>query len=267
MLSSNDLLLFLSLHHEGEWQKIYEDVKKKTRYTIDEILAAKEKVSSPYITVTDPKYPRKLKGIYQPPFLLYYYGDLSLLERPRTLSCIGTRSPNLYQSDTVYRLIREVEQKTESDTVIVSGMAIGLDSSALRAAMEENAPIIAVIGSGIDKPYPECNRDIYEYCKEGKGLVLSEYPLMSKPKPNHFIFRNRIVTGLSPTLFVGGGKKRSGSATSVRFATDQGKDVMALPCNITGDDLTNTIIQAGAIPVLSSEDLIDNIAMRAEYPS
>jgi DNA processing protein len=87
--------------------------------------------------------------------------------------------------------------------------------------------------------------------------VVSEYPALGKAKPENFLFRNRLLVGLSETVFVGGGKNRSGTSSSVRIAIENNKEIMALPCNITGDDLTNSLIADGARSVLCAKDIVE----------
>lgn len=256
MIQPKDILLFLSVLHQGDWKGIYADIKRKRSVTQEEVHQAYKEVKSQFLTILDPEYPSGLTQVMNPPFLLYYYGNLSLLNQKYRLTCVGTRTPTLYQSETTYRFVKEMEEKCENQTVIVSGMALGLDSSALRGAMEQNAPIISVIGSGIDDPYPKKNKDIYDYCVSQKGLVLSEYPGKVKAQPKNFVFRNRILVGLSQGIYIGGGKNRSGTSATVAMGLDYGKNIYALPCNVTGDDLSNEIIRDGAKPILSSDDLL-----------
>jgi DNA processing protein len=128
--------------------------------------------------------------------------------------------------------------------------------------MSVKAPIISVIGSGIDNPYPSDNDGIYDYCKSGKGLVISEYPGKVSAKPENFLFRNRLLSSLSEVMFVAGGKNRSGTSSSVRLALEDNREILALPCDITGDDLTNSLISDGALSVLSASDLVNSLKER-----
>lgn len=264
-MTPRDILLHLSLKHDGDWDRMFASIKAKEPLNSEEVAKSYERIQCNFLTLLDPDYPVGLTRGYQPPFLLYYYGDLQLLKKKYRLTCVGTRTPTLYQNDKTYSLIQEAEGLFDKDLVILSGMAIGLDSAALRAAMSLSAPIIVIAGSGIDKPYPSRNQDIYLYCKSGKGLILSEYPNTTPPLPGHFVFRNRILAALSEVLFVGGGKNVSGTSSTVNYALDNNKDVLALPCNVTGDDLTNSLISLGATPILSAKDIYD--AVKSRYDS
>ncbi|MFA6829214.1 MAG: DNA-processing protein DprA [Bacilli bacterium] len=258
-----DVLLYLSVKYQGNWNLMYKAIKNKQPFSNENVTDAYNKTKTEFLALTDENYPEGLKNQPNPPFILYYYGNINLLNEGYRLSSIGTRTPSLYQSDMVYKLIKETERELDNRVVIVSGMAKGLDCSSMKAAMETNAPVISVIGSGINNPYPSENHEIYEYCKSGKGLVLSEYPDMEEAKPDNFVFRNRIIAALGNQMFVEGGSLRSGTSSSVRLALDANKDILALPCNVSGDDLTNVLIQEGARSVLSAKDLVEAIKEKA----
>lgn len=255
-LSNRDKLFTLSYQYKGNWNQINSHLNDEQGLNEENYHDAIHATHSLYLTIKDKDYPKQLQAIIKPPFVLYAYGNISLLHKKYRLSVVGTRKPTLYQNNMVYQLIQEVERKTENQTVIISGMAKGIDQAALRAAKDIKAPIIAVIASGIDNPYPLENHGLYEYCKAGYGLVISEYPDKEKAKKENFIFRNRIIVGLSDSLFVGGGTYRSGTSSSVNQAIEYNKNILALPCNITGNDLTNLLIKDGAESVLSAQDIL-----------
>lgn len=259
------ILLTLSYKGKGNWPAIYSTIRNKVPVSDKEVQEAYRKTASKFVTLIDDDYPNGLKQVEKPPFLLYYYGNLSLLSEKYRLTVVGTRQPTLYQNNTTYEFIKALEEKTENKTVIISGMAKGIDSSAMTAAMDSRAPVVAVLGSGIDAPYPKSNNGIYDYCKSGNGLVLSEYPGKVQAVPDNFVFRNRILAALSMVVFVGGGKRYSGTTATVRHAIDLNDDVLALPCNVTGLDLTNELIRDGAGSVLSPDDLLE--ALKSRYDS
>ena len=256
-----ELLLALSYMHQGEWKEMYEDIYQHRPLSQEEIDEAKRNITTPYVTILDEDYPEPLKQSYYPPFLLYYYGNLDLLKKKYRLTAIGTRTPTLYQSDTSYSLLKEVEEHFHNDLVILSGMAKGIDQSCMRAAMDQNAPAVSILGSGIDYPYPKENNGLYDYCKK-EGLILSEYPLDSRPKPEHFVFRNRLLATLSMVVYCGGGKNRSGSMSTIQKAIEAGREICCLPCNVTGDDMTNSLLKDGASSILCASDLIEVLESR-----
>ena len=258
--TAREVLLALSYHFDGDMFHMITAIRKKSvRVTDEDVLESMKKTKSMFVDICSGDFPDCFKTVDNPPLLLYYYGDLSLVSQPLRVTCVGTRNPNIYQSSTVYNLVKDAEAHFDNRLVVISGMAYGLDQAAMKAAMDVNAPVVAIIGSGIDNPYPTDNQGIYDYCKSGKGLILSEYPADLSAKPSNFIFRNRLLAAASDITFIGGGKKASGTNTTVRFALNMGKDVMALPCNITGDDLTNSIIADGAEVVLDSQSFIQYI--------
>lgn len=259
-LRARRIRVALSKHCKGNWTLRYQKRTKKEARPSEELENAFSDRNCKVLIIGEDGYPDYFTRCQYPPMVRYYYGNLSLLSSRYRLTCVGTRKPTIYQHDTCRKLIEETEEKRNDSVVIVSGRASGLDEACRRAARKRGAPLISVLGSGIDFCYPENNKDIYEYCKSGKGLLISEYPGDLVPNKDNFLFRNRLRAARSEVLFVGGASaKRSGTKATVRYAVDRNKEILALPCNITGDDLTNTIIQEGAQAVLSSQDILDQL--------
>lgn len=208
----------------------------------------------------DEAYPPRLREIYDPPFLLYARGDLSLLKEP-SLAVVGTRRPSPYGAVVAERLGREL---AEAGLTIVSGMARGIDASAHKAALAAQGKTIAVLGCGVDVVYPSENKKLMEEIAT-KGLVLSEYPLRSPAFPQNFPVRNRIVSGLSYGVLIVEGAQYSGSAITARLALDQGKEVFAVPGNITTKQSfgPNLLIRSGARLVQSASDVLSDLPVIA----
>lgn len=259
-VSARDILLSISIQYDGDYQKMIEEIKyRKPAFTPERIQEALSKVKSNFCEITGDQYPEVFKHCANPPILFYYYGNLSLLEKKYRITCVGSRKPSIYQNRTCYEFLQRCEEHFKDELVVVSGMADGLDQTFMKAAMERGSPVVSIIGSGIDNPYPSDNQGIYDYCKSGKGLVISEYPGNLQAKKENFLFRNRLLAIASPVLFIGGGTNRSGTSSTLKYALDFGKEVCALPCNVTGDDLTNAAIKSGAESILCPKDLIDAI--------
>lgn len=259
-VSARDILLSISIQYDGDYQKMLNEIKyHKPDLSGNKIQEALSKVKANFCELTGEQYPSSFKNCINPPILFYYYGNLSLLEKKYRITCVGSRKPTIYQNRTCFEFLQRCEEHFKNDLVIVSGMAGGLDQTFMKAAMEKEAPVVSIIGSGIDNPYPSDNGGIYDYCKSGKGLVISEYPGELSAKKENFLFRNRLLAVASPVLFIGGGNNRSGTASTLKYALEFGKEVCALPCNVTGDDLTNSSIKSGAESILCPRDLIDVI--------
>lgn len=142
---------------------------------------------------------------------------------------------------------------------IVSGMARGIDSYAHKGALMAKGNTIAVLGSGIDYIYPKENKNLYKNILDNNGLIISEHSLDTKPIPEYFPQRNRIISGLANKILVVEATKNSGSIITASFAIEQGKNVYAVPGNITSNNSsgTNELIKDGAILVCSLEDILD----------
>ena len=258
MENIHDILVAMSVKSSGDWEKVYMMLKQKVPITKEEIDEAYGKLKCKCLVFTDAIYPESLKNIWHPPLVLFYYGNISLLDSSKIISVVGSREPNEYSIETTERIIREILNK-DREVVIASGMAKGIDSKAQRTAMDLGMGVISILGSGIDRPYPDSSADLYQYCKSGKGLVLSEYPLEIPPERDHFPFRNRIIAGLCRSLLVTECKVRSGTSVTVWHAIEFGKNVLVVPHDYKDDDMTGQLIKDGADVALEGSDILNTL--------
>lgn len=203
-----------------------------------------------HIVYTDDAYPERLRELTQPPIVLFYRGDLTLLKRP-SLGIVGARLATDYSAGVIEEALGLVQR----DTVIVSGLARGADSMGHRQALKSGLGTIAVIANGVDVYYPAEHRQLQEQIAIN-GLLLSEYPPGERPKQYRFVARNRIIAGLSHTLLVTEAAEKSGSLITATMALEAGRDVLAAP-NQYRNPLgigTNKLIEDGATPVSPKTD-------------
>src|SRR5277367_5492202 len=195
------------------------------------------------INWTEPEYPQTLLQIYDPPVLLYVRGDPEVLNLP-CLSIVGTRRPTLYGTQMAERLGRDLAAR---GLVIVSGMARGIDAIGHDGALRANAPVIGVLGTGIDVCYPKENKKLYEKVLE-RGAILSEFPTRTHPAPENFPIRNRIVAGMPLGVVIVEGAEYSGSLITARLAMEFGREVFGVPGNVTQSVsyAPNQLIKQGA---------------------
>jgi DNA processing protein len=205
------------------------------------------------LPIADAAYPVRLKEIYDPPLLLFALGRMELLDSVM-VGVVGTRRPSTYGTVAAERLAKDLAQ---ANLTIVSGMARGIDTAAHRAALAVGGATIAVFGSGIDVIYPTENKKLAAEIAD-KGLLLSEYPMGSPPYPQNFPVRNRIVSGMSVGILVVEGAQYSGSAITARLAMEQGREVFAVPGNITAKMSwgPNLLIKQGAKLVQDWNDVV-----------
>src|SRR5216683_1674589 len=220
---------------------------------------------------TEPEYPQTLLQIYDPPVLLYVRGDVQVLSQPM-ISIVGTRKPTLYGTQMAERLGREVAAR---GLVVASGMARGIDAIAHQGAMAVNGRAIGVLGTGIDVCYPKENRKLYEKVLE-RGAIISEFSLGTHAAPENFPVRNRIVAGMPLGVVVVEGAQYSGSLITARLAMEFGREVFAVPGNVTQpmSFAPNLLIKQGAKLVTNGEDVIEELPtpiramlVRAEEPA
>ncbi len=205
------------------------------------------------ITLTDEFYPEDLKNIYQVPLFLFAIGDISVLSAIKKGAIVGTRKASSYGRSMCNQICKSLCQ---SDYVIVSGLASGIDSEAHRSTLENNGKTIAVLAHGLELIYPPQNRELARRITEN-GLLLSEYPPFTKMNKYYFIQRNRIISALCKFTAVIEGKKESGAMITAQFAIEQGKDVFALPGNINTEysEGPNFLIQQGAQCILNPNSI------------
>lgn len=180
------------------------------------------------IPIHDARYPARLREIYDPPLVLFAKGRLDMLGSVM-LGVVGTRRPTAYGIAATERLSADL---AKAQLTIVSGMARGIDTAAHKAALAAEGNTLAVFGCGLDLVYPAENRKLAITLAE-KGLLLSEFPMGAPPYPQNFPIRNRIVSGMSAGILVVEGAQYSGSMITARTAMDQGREVFAVPGNIT----------------------------------
>ena len=205
------------------------------------------------ISISDPRYPARLKEIYDPPVLLFARGRVELLQTVM-LGVVGTRRATAYGTAASERLSADL---AHAGLTIVSGMARGIDTSAHRSALSVGGDTIAVFGCGVDLVYPAENRKLAGEIAE-KGLLLSEYPMGSPAYPQNFPTRNRIISGMSVGVLIVEGAQYSGSSITAKMALEQQREVFAVPGNITSKMSwgPNLLIKQGAKLVQEWNDVI-----------
>lgn len=201
-------------------------------------------------------FPKLLNNIYHPIQQLWYRGNLALANQNNLLAVVGSRQSSWYGQLIISRLL---DRNITNQLVIVSGLAVGIDSLAHQASLNFHNPTIAVLGSGLDPDsiYPPSNWQLAEKIVSGGGLLLSEYPPGQSARNYHFPQRNRIIAGLSAAILVIEAAAKSGALITAELALQEGRTVLAVPGNINQvlSAGTNQLIQLGAQAILSSTDL------------
>ena len=177
------------------------------------------------IKLQDENYPEKLRNIYNPPKELYILGNEKLLNE-KAIAVVGCRACSDYGRKVSFEISKQLNKH---DIVVVSGLAKGIDSYAHKGAIYENGKTIAVLGCGLDVIYPAENKELYMQILKAKGVIITEYPIGTRPLKQNFPARNRIISGLSDGVLVVEARKRSGTIITVEHALEQGKDVYAVP--------------------------------------
>lgn len=222
----------------------------------EEFMKARE-VGAEIIAFEDERYPARLKEIYDPPLALYVRGDAALLSQP-SLGVVGTRHPTPYGIGMAERLSNDLASR---GLVVVSGMARGVDTHAHRGALNGKGKTVAIWGTGVDVPYPRENKRIAEAILAGDGALVSEFPIGTFAAPQNFPIRNRIISGFSLGVLVVEAGEYSGTRITARCALEQGREIFAVPGNVTNRNSwgPNTLIKQGAKLTATWEDVWEEL--------
>lgn len=209
-----------------------------------------------YLTIEDEKYPRLLKEISNPPMILYYKGDLSSCNFEKTVAVVGSRKASTNGKQSLKKII---DGLNNTDICIVSGLALGIDTTAHKLAIENGLKTIGVIASGFDYIYPSQNKDLYKQIEENNGVIFTEYYPTFRPLAFRFPQRNRIVTGLSYGTLVVEAALKSGALISANLTLEQGRELMCIPGSITNQNTEGIfkLLKNGASMITEPNDILD----------
>lgn len=199
-------------------------------------------------------YADSLKNIFDPPLVLFAYGNINLLNR-QSVAIVGTRKCSYYGKNIAFNISKKL---CERGICIVSGLAVGIDEIAHKGALSNT---IAVLGSGIMNIYPIENIELARKIIKNGGLIISEYSIFEQARKNYFPARNRIISGLADAVVIVEAGKRSGSLITADFALEYGKEVYAVPGNILYENSigTNNLIMDGAFPITNIDEFTKKI--------
>lgn len=202
------------------------------------------------------EYPYSYRVLNDPPLLLYCRGELPAFQNQLCVAIVGTRRMSEYGRSMAYKIAYELAM---AGVIVVSGMALGIDSVAASAAIEAGGKTVAILGGGIDVPYPPEHEGFMEIIAQ-KGVLFSEYAPGSEPMKQHFPVRNRLISGLCQATIVIDADEKSGALITAERALDQGRDLFAVPANVGGINAsgTNRLIRDGARVVLSAQDILSH---------
>lgn len=214
------------------------------------------------VTREDAAYPPLLAQTINPPFLLYVRGTLAEQDR-WALAVVGTRQASTYGKEVARKLVTAL---AAAGVTIISGLALGIDAVAHDAALEAGGRTLAVLGSGVDQVYPLRNYELGTAITR-QGALISEYPLGTLPTATNFPPRNRLISGLALGVLVVEAAPKSGALITAQFASEQGRDVFAVPGNIFSprSEGPHRLIRDGAILVATVDDILDALNLQSAF--
>ena len=217
-----------------------------------------KKLGGDILILDDGSYPALLREIADPPITLYVRGDWQACFEQPCVAVIGSRQCSTYGENAAEMLSRDLATR---GITVVSGFARGIDAAAHKGAIQGKGRTVAVMGTGIDMVYPKENTKLVREILDSGGAVVSQFPLGTPPLKDNFPYRNRIISGLSLGVLIVEASERSGSLITARLATEQNREVMAVPGNITSSNSygTNYLIKAGAKLVQQWQDIVSEL--------
>lgn len=257
--SNEDTIMNISFLSMGKRRKLADSRKQYAGKRLKDIIRS----GISFIHKDSAAYPSRLKNIPDMPHSLYLKGsicrggtDMRIFDMP-SAAIVGSRKCSKYGYETAYRIGFELAHK---GIAVVSGMARGIDSAALRGCIDAGGKPVAVLGCGVDICYPPANIELYTEISR-KGIIMSEYPPGTTPLPGLFPERNRIISGLGDVLIVVEAGKRSGTFITVDMALEQGREVYAVPGRITDEQSKgcNSLIKQGAHVLLGADEIAEYI--------
>lgn len=231
---------------------------------VDQILETSRKMNAEIISLASAKYPPILKEIYDSPLLLWVLGSADALSG-ENVAVVGTRTPTAYGKDMARHF---VEGLVAQNATIISGLAYGIDTIAHKTTLDYGGKTIAVLGSGIDKIYPNANIPLAHNIIESGGAVITEFPPGTKPDAGNFPVRNRVVSGLSLGVLVIETGLKGGSMITANSALDQNREVFIVPHNNTsklGIGCNKLIKEGYGKLVQSIDDIFNEISFRQKF--
>lgn len=251
----DDVLLYFSLLHNGDWHKIFNSIKNKQPLDKEKYQCLKQKLKSNYVTILSSNYPPSFREIEQPPYVIYFQGDYNLVFHPNKLAVVGSRDATEYGITATRDFTIALVNK---NYLILSGLAKGIDAISHLTALKFNGKTIAIVGQGLDNIYPNENLTLYQEVRK-YGLIISEYPDWVMPSKHHFPNRNRLIAALSNGVLITEAKSNSGTLTTVRHGLNYGKDIFCIPYPINHDSACNQLIKQGAKLVESINDILEEL--------
>ncbi len=243
-LSGTEFRELMAVRHNGKLDKVIAELENSPKIK--------------YVCMYQDEYPKKLRELDYPPFVIYYVGDMSLVDN-RNVGIVGSRVCTRYGREQTERFAREL---CNNGFTIVSGLSEGIDTIAHETAVNCNSKTIAVVANGLKTIYPAINTNLARDIVKSGGLVMTEFYPDYEPKSLAFVRRNRIIAGLCEGVLATEARMESGALHTVNFAMDLAREVFALPgnCNSVSSAGTNDLIKNfGAMCVTEPNDVINKL--------
>ncbi len=242
-----------ALSNEVDWKRVY----KEAEFIIKNNIRV--------VSILDSLYPSLLQKTDSPPTLVFFRGDIGILNSKKCISIVGTRAPSHYGQDITEQLVSLFK---DLDVIVVSGLAVGIDITAHRACLNHHLPTFGVVGHGLKTIYPHHHKPYVDEILHQNGGVLSEFFSDMIPNRENFPKRNRIIAGISEATIVIEASKKSGTIITAQYALDYKRKVFVLPGRITdklSEGCNNLLNNRNVRPIISLTQLIDDLGFKTNF--
>jgi DNA processing protein len=255
-----------NIFNDNEIDIFYDiDNIRRVEEFVDNLIFKSEEQGIKIISYYDEEYPANLRAIDKRPLFIYLKGNVKLLNSPKLIACVGTRKPSSYIKGFLHNIVKGL---VEEGTVIVSGLAKGIDTESHEVCLQSHGKTIAVLAHGLDTVYPRENRKLAELILEKEGALISEYPIETGIRKNNFVARNRIISGLSQGVIIFEAGEKSGTMHTARFAYKQGKKIfcpdIAEETGSLSSGVQKLLTTKSAFPIKDARDVIKHLFEKQE---
>lgn len=247
-----EILVYFALKYNGDFGEILGALQRKEK--VDQQLKKElfKQLRCKFVTILDDEYPKKLKDVSAPPFVLFYYGNLDILQM-KTVAYIGTEH---YSEESAHSTIKFVKELVKKEFCLISGFNVGINRLVHKEAINNNGYSVAVLSNGIDKCSQRINQDIYEEMKNHQ-LIISEYPFEVESSIKRSVFKNRLIGGLCNALIVGECDLGAPYFKAIDYAVEFDKNVYSIPVSaLAKKQGTNELIKNGAM-LMNDVELVE----------
>lgn len=255
-IETRDILIYFAIKYNGDFNKMFNAIQSKEDLGLakEELEVKLSKVNSKVLTILDVDYPSCLKHAYRPPLVLFYHGDLSLINNPKCLSVVGSNISKSYGEDVAMKVIEDMPK----DVTILARTCEHISKRTLEKAIDVGLKTVCVLDAGVNYSSPNISGSLYKELKTNH-LIISEYPDVTEPSHDSTIRSNEVLTGLSKVLVFAQVVEKTPSTIAMNLALSNQKEIYVAPTSIFDKTYNNRLICEGAAPFIGVQQIVEDL--------